>query len=70
MTDDLTERSVRLTALAGALSETASAVRQLEPACRGIVSLSDGDARLQDFAGAQRLFKRIRSAIRHVAKEL
>jgi hypothetical protein len=69
MTEDPGERSVRLIALAGALSETASAVRQLEIACRGLVSLSDRNARL-DFAGAERLFKRIRSAIRHVAKEL
>ena len=35
-----------------------------------IVSLTDREARLQDFAGAERLFRRIRSAIRHVAKEL
>jgi hypothetical protein len=32
--------------------------------------LSDRDALLQDFAGAEALFKRMRSAIRHVAKEL
>jgi hypothetical protein len=65
-----TKRSTRLTALAGALRETASALVQLETACRGIVSLSERDVRLQDFAGAERLFKRVRSTIRHVAREL
>ena len=69
MTKRISERSRRLAA-AGALTETASALVQLETACRGIVSLTDREARLQDFTGAERLFRRIRSAIRHVAKEL
>jgi len=64
------ERSRRLTALADALRETASALVQLETACRGIVSLNDRNARLEEFVSAERLFKRVRSAVRHVAKEL
>jgi hypothetical protein len=64
------ERSTQLTALAGALRETASALVQLETACRGSVSLNDRNARLEEFVSAERLLKRVRSAVRHVAKEL
>ena len=34
-------------------------------ACRGIVALTDRDARREEFADTERLFERVRSGIRH-----